>query len=348
MPQRRKGGPVTNQNKSGLRNGLLFIVVFVGTFYAVFHGQNIDQLREAFSRCRVEWLAWAALSVLLFILCESTSLWVLLKSFGMRLGNWTCFLSADVGFFFAAITPSSSGGQPMQVYYLRKKGIPVSVSSMALIVMTTAYKIALMVIGIGLLLFGREFLKNNLGGMMFLYYIGLVLTGAWTAFLLMIIFRPGMARAILVWGMSVLEELHIMKRREERQTSFEIAMETYSDAAAHLKAHPALMLQILGLMFLRRGFLFTVTWCVYNALGLTGSTWMTIILLQASISICADMLPLPGSMGISEGLFIKTFSNVFGALALPGMVLSRGIGHYAQLIFCGIFTVFSLFRLERI
>lgn len=50
------------------------------------------------------------------------------------------------------------------------------------------------------------------------------------------------------------------------------------------------------------------------------------------------MLPLPGGMGISEALFLRSFAPVFGTLLLPAMVLSRGLGYYSELFISAIFT----------
>lgn len=72
--------------------------------------------------------------------------------------------------------------------------------------------------------------------------------------------------------------------------------------------------------------LFLSIYFVYRAFGLQGVSAMTILLLQAAISISVDMLPLPGGMGISEKLFLTILVPVFaGHLLLPGMILSRGI-----------------------
>lgn len=304
-------------------------------------------LKDALARCRTDWIVCAAGGVAAFLLCEAAALWLLLNSFGMGMGEGTCFMTACIGFFFSAITPSSTGGQPMEVYYLRKKGIPVSITSVALLVMAIAYKLVLVLLGLGLMIFGQGFLRTHLGSMTFLFYVGMLLTGGWTVFLLLMVFRPGMARGILIWGMSMLEQLHIMKRRAAHQASLEVAMDMYGDAAEHLKNHPRVMAEVLGVMLLRRAALLTVTWFVYRALGLSGASWTSIVLLQATISICADMLPVPGGMGVSEGLFLKVFAASFGALALPGMVLSRGIGHYAQLILCALVALLALFLAER-
>ena len=73
-----------------------------------------------------------------------------------------------------------------------------------------------------------------------------------------------------------------------------------------------------------------------------------IILLQSVISFSVDMLPLPGGMGISEKLFSMIFEPVFGsALLIPGMILSRGLGYYTELLISAIFTIVANFTIGR-
>ena len=323
------------------------MLLLAATVIGVLRGEDMGELQSALAQCRTDWIVCAAGCVALFILSAAFGLWLMLRSREMGLSLWKCFLSACVEFFFSAVTPSASGGQPMQIYYLRKKGVPVSVSTVSLLTMTIAYKLTLVLTGLVLAVMARGMLRQTLGGMMFLFWIGLALFTAWTVFLLLVVFRPGLARAILIWGMSVLEELHLLKNRRERQTALEVAMDMYSDTADHLRTHPLLLLEVFGVSILRRGALLSVTWCVYRSLGLSGVSWPMILLLQAVVSICADMLPLPGGMGVTEGLFVKVFAGAFGTLAVPGMILSRGIGHYAQLILCGLFTMLALVFVNR-
>ena len=340
MEEERKPKKKLNKN---LMNALLFVLILGATLYGVFHGQDPASLREALRGCRAEWLVLAAVCVVISLLGEGLGEWAVLRSLGMVSGPGLCILSSCVGFFFSAITPSSTGGQPMQVYYMRQRGIPVSVGSMTLLVTAVCYKGVLVVISLGLLIFAPGFLRDSLGNMMFLYYIGVGITTVWTIFLLFVIFRQRTARSILVWIMSILEQMHILKDRESRQASFEVSMDMYADSAAFLRGHPRVMAESLLCLLARRLANYSVAWCVYRGMGLQGTGWLTIALGQAVIGICADMLPLPGGMGITEALFVRVCAASFGALALPGMILSRGVGHYSQLLLCGAASMLALF-----
>lgn len=102
-----------------------------------------------------------------------------------------------------------------------------------------------------------------------------------------------------------------------------------------------MIFHVIVITFIQRFALFAVTGMVYLSFGLAGTPIRDVILLQAVISVSVDMLPLPGGMGISESLFLRMFAPVFGTLLLPGMVLSRGLGYYSQLLISALFTVIA-------
>ena len=277
--------------------------------------------------------------VAFFIWGESIIIWYMMRSSGIQLKKRTCFLFSSVGFFFSCITPSASGGQPMQIYYMKKEKISIPVSTVILMIVTITYKLVLVVIGIGIAIFGRGFLHKYLEGILPVFYLGLALNIFCVTFMTIQVFHPLQAKAIMVKGMKLLERLHLVKKKDGRLKKLEDSMDTYRNTAAYLKNNPFVIVKVIGITFIQRMALFAVTWFVYQAFGLHGTGFWEILFLQAVISVSVDMLPLPGGMGISETLFLNIFSPVFGGLLLPGMVLSRGLGYYGELLISAAFTV---------
>ena len=277
--------------------------------------------------------------VAFFIWGESIIIWYMMRSSGIQLKKRTCFLFSSVGFFFSCITPSASGGQPMQIYYMKKEKISIPVSTVILMIVTITYKLVLVVIGIGIAIFGRGFLHKYLEGILPVFYLGLALNIFCVTFMTILVFQPLLAKAIMVKGMKLLERLHLVKKKDGRLKKLEDSMDTYRNTAAYLKNNPFVIVKVIGITFIQRMALFAVTWFVYQAFGLHGTGFWEILFLQAVISVSVDMLPLPGGMGISETLFLNIFSPVFGGLLLPGMVLSRGLGYYGELLISAVFTV---------
>ena len=320
-------------------NGVFLAVVFALTIYGVFHGEDLSSMMDAIHRVHKRWLISGNALVAFFIWGESIIIWYMMRSSGIQLKKRTCFLFSSVGFFFSCITPSASGGQPMQIYYMKKEKISIPVSTVILMIVTITYKLVLVVIGIGIAIFGRGFLHKYLEGILPVFYLGLALNIFCVTFMTILVFHPLLAKAIMVKGMKLLERLHLVKKKDGRLKKLEDSMDTYRNTAAYLKNNPFVIVKVIGITFIQRMALFAVTWFVYQAFGLHGTGFWEILFLQAVISVSVDMLPLPGGMGISETLFLNIFSPVFGGLLLPGMVLSRGLGYYGELLISAAFTV---------
>ena len=319
-------------------NGVFLAVVFALTIYGVFHGEDLSSMMDAIHRADKRWLIPGIALVAFFIWGESIIIWYMMRSSGIQLKKRTCFLFSSVGFFFSCITPSASGGQPMQIYYMKKEKISIPVSTVILMIVTITYKLVLVVIGIGIAIFGRGFLHKYLEGILPVFYLGLALNIFCVTFMTILVFHPLLAKAIMVKGMKLLERLHLVKKKDGRLKKLEDSMDTYRNTAAYLKNNPFVIVKVIGITFIQRMALFAVTWFVYQAFGLHGTGFWDILFLQAVISVSVDMLPLPGGMGISETLFLTIFSPVFGGLLLPGMVLSRGLGYYGELLISVVFT----------
>lgn len=328
------------QNKKKIIWDVFFLIlVFLLTIYGVFHGEDMGAMLKAIKRTDIRWLGLGVILVVFFIWGESIIIWYMMRSFHIFLKKRICFLFSSVGFFFSCITPSASGGQPMQIYYMKKERIPIPVSTVILMVVTITYKLVLVVIGLGVLVFGGSFRRHYLGEILPVYYLGLLLNVFCVSFMTLLVFHPVLAEQILMKGLEWLERFRVMKRRKSRREKLSEAMRVYRETAEYLSRHKQMIAIVIIITFVQRLALFGVTWTVYRAFAMSGTNAADIVFLQAVISVSVDMLPLPGGMGISETLFFKIFVPVFGPVLLPAMVLSRGLGYYSQLLISALFTI---------
>lgn len=325
--------------KKKIGNILFLAVVFLLTIYSVFHGEDLGAVVREMSRVNVWYMIPAGAAVIFFIWGESIIIHYMFGTLQIKTKKITCFLYSCVGFFFSAITPSASGGQPAQIYYMRRNKIPIPVSTLVLMIVTITYKSVLVCIGLFVAFFQRGFVHRYLEGILPIFYLGVALNVFCCIFMSVLVFCPNLAKNILVKGMYLLERMHLMKKKPERKVRLENAMEHYEAAAEYFKTHKRVIVNVVLITFLQRFALFFVTWFVYKGFGLTGVSIYDVVMLQAVISVSVDMLPLPGGMGISENLFLIIFQGVFaGKLLLPGMILSRGIAYYVQLLFSAVMT----------
>lgn len=329
--------------KKVLIDAILFFAIIGLTLYGVFHGEDLSGLKDAIKECNTLWLIPAVPLVLFFIAGESIVIWHMLDCYGIYVKERFCFLFSAVGFFFSCVTPSATGGQPMQIYFMKKEDIPVPIATVILLVVTITYKFVLVVVGIGLWLFAGGFLAEYVAEARWVFYLGILLNVGCVILMCVVVFHPSFAKKTLILGAKLLERIHILKHKEERLDKIERSMNHYHEAAEFMSSHWGMIARVFVITVVQRFAMFAVTYFVYRAFSLNSMNFFEVMFLQAVISVSVDMLPLPGGMGISEGLFMVIFKKVFGeALLIPGLILSRGLGYYSELFLSAIFTLVAV------
>ncbi|MDE6219778.1 MAG: flippase-like domain-containing protein [Lachnospiraceae bacterium] len=185
-------------NKKNVRrlivNAGIFAVVMALTFQSVFRNQNFAEIADAVGQMSREYLAASVFLAVFFVAGEGCMICYLLKGIGERTTLPRCISYSFVGFFFSGITPSATGGQPMQLYYMKRDGNSLSAASVVLMTVAIIYKLVLVLIGIGILLFWGAPLRNYLQAYYGLYFLGLCLNVVLVVVLLMVMFSQGTIR----------------------------------------------------------------------------------------------------------------------------------------------------------
>ena len=333
--------------KKTILNICFLAVVFGLTIYYVFKGEDLDSL-AAYIR-QADWRYWAlsVVCVVFFIIGESFIMHYLMGTLSLRLKLMHCFLYSFIGFFVSCITPSASGGQPAQLYYMKKDGLPLATSTLVLMLITITYKLVLVMIAVFVFIFRPPVIMRYLEPVMFWAILGLILNIIAIGNLLILVFHPSLASWLVRMGGKLLHKLHLFKFEEKGQKRVEAAMEQYHGVADYYRTHHLVIWNAFVITVVQRFLLFFVTWLVYKSFGLSGESVVTIVLLQGMISEAVDMLPLPGGMGISERLFLTIFAPICGELLLPVMVVSRGISYYTQLLISAIMMIVAHILIHR-
>ncbi|MGN0507575.1 MAG: YbhN family protein [Lachnospiraceae bacterium] len=337
------------QNKRKTLFEILFLVLVAGfTLWSIFHGKDVEAILHYTKEADPRYIALSIVCVFFFIWGESVILFYMLRSFHARIPAGRCYLYSCIGFFFSCITPSATGGQPAQIYYMNKDNIPVPVSTVILMVVTITYKLVLVVVGGAVLLFRPQKVMYYLQPVLPWCYLGIALNIFCVTFMCFLVFHPYLAERILLWLLELAEKLHLLRRKQERREKLRNGMQVYQETAAYLAGNKRIVVHAFFITVLQRFALFFVTSLTYLAFGYSGESLFDLLLLQAMISVSVDMLPLPGGMGISEGLFLHIFRPIFGAeFTIPAMLVSRGISYYGQLFISAVLTVYANFRIGR-
>ena len=108
-----------------------------------FRRQDFTKIVAAVRQMSGTSMAAAVFLAVFFVAGEGCMIWYLLKGIGEQPALLRCVSYSFIGFFFSGITPSATGGQPMQLYYMRRDGNALSASSVVLMTVAVIYKFVL-------------------------------------------------------------------------------------------------------------------------------------------------------------------------------------------------------------
>lgn len=322
-----------NRKKKLAINVILFLAIMVFTMWFVFRDEGVEAVLTAMKQMSFAHLLLAIAIALFFVSAEGVMIWYLLRSIDGTSSLFSCIRCSFIGFLFSGITPSATGGQPMQLYYLKRDGNSWSLSSVALMTVALMYKLVLVLFGVGILLFWHAPLRGYLGtGYYRLFLLGLTLNTLLVVGLLMVMFTPSVIRLLSGKAEWLAVKLHLLKKAGSKQARLDHFMDNYQNALSFLKEHKGKMFVVLLGTVVQRAAVFALTYVVYRGMGMSGVALTTIMWLQAAVYIAVDMLPIPGAQGITEAMYRRAFLNIFTAgHVTASMCISRGVSFYLMI-----------------
>ena len=322
-------------------NIALILVITLLTLHLIFKEQELPEIIRDLKSADMRWIAGGAAAAVAFVAGESVIIHYMLRVLEQKTSFFRCLKYSFIGFFFSYITPSSTGGQPMQMYHMKKDKIKIGYSTLIMLLITIAYKSVLILLALGFLIFNFGTVEQYAGDMKWLIVLGFVLNLSFIALLLLVFLKPIWARALGIKTVGLLSKLRVIKRKNKDKYTEKVIRicDTYAMGADYIKKNIAVVFKTFVLTALQRICLFSVTWIVYKAYGLSGTRFIDILTLQIIIAVAVEMLPLPGAAGISEGCFLLTFTEIFGEeLVKPALLINRGLTFYLILLIGAVVT----------
>ena len=99
---------------------VLFILLVLVVIFIVLKGADIESVWNAMKNADPKWLTAGLGLAAVFNIAEGINLRKVLVSFGYRVSFKEAMKYAYIGYFFSSVTPSATGGQPLQLYAMSK------------------------------------------------------------------------------------------------------------------------------------------------------------------------------------------------------------------------------------
>ncbi len=331
-------------------NSLIILVLSIGLIWFIMK----DTFQESISILLSAKIIWLILAFIVFIAYFLLETLVMKKLINVHKPDYT-FKSALKLYmmtrFFNGITPFSSGGQPLQVYELKKEGVRITDGTTIIIKHFIIFQTSMMILGTSAIILNtifdviqcEAFLRTllitgfaiNFGLLIFVYFVST---------------SKKLTKKTIIFIINLLSKLKIVKHKEETSEKWTTACSEYYESFRSLMLDRKffwtnILIEVTALIIV-----FTLPIFVFEALGYTYQLNVFIcILTSIYVFIVGSYVPIPGGTGGIEFAFCGFFSKYIPSSYLsPAVILWRLIDYYMPVIIGGLFFNYKKAKRDKI
>ena len=322
------------KKKSLWLGALLLLVLGGATVYVIYKELEGQDILGTLKNANIWWVLAAILAMAIYAVCDGINISRCLKLAGYKISFAQMMKYSFAGFFFSSITPSSTGGQPGQLYYMAKDKLKVSHSAFTLLCALLSFQCAAVFLGVvGVICSHGEVFKLQ-GRFAYVFPIGFALNLAIIAFLICVLFTRRLAGFFIGIGLWFIK-LRGIKPGE--RFKFLRSFASYRKASALLKKNKSVFVKMLITSLVQLMLFHSVTFFCAHAIGCSDLDWFTVLRTQASLFISVSSLPLPGAAGVTEYGYALFYADLIPTALLGSvMLLSRFCSFTLPLVWSGL------------
>ncbi len=237
--------------------------------------------------------------------------------------------------FFNAVTPFSTGGQPYQIYYLKKTGIDYASSTGIVLENFIVYQIALVILGLVSLFANHMFsIFNKVPLLSKLIAIGFIMNTLVIVVMFVLAFTTKLNKFLISLAIKFLTKIHIVKDREKKIKNWEEKIDRFHNSASSLLKDKKMFISNILYNFLALCCIYLVPLFILYSMGdFSSFTPGIAIVTSAYVLIIGSFVPIPGGSGGLEFGFLQFYGNfVTGSKLKALMLVWRFITYYFGMV----------------
>ena len=323
------------KNKKYFFLTIFFIIIILLTYYNIFDKESIYLITHNINKLSIYSILICTLFIILYFLLQAIYMKTTLSSLKVKVSFIKCIYYCLIEFYFSGITPSSTGGQPLQIYQMTKDKIPIRKSYITLMLNTIYFKLIILILGIISFFYTKDYLFNN-KIYLFFFILGIIVDFILVICLVLLIFKQSIIKKVLIKIINKLKQIKIFKNKLDDFNINEI-LKKYKDELNFIKKNKKIIIFNFFLTFIQRLLLFSIAYILYASLGFKKYNYIYLLMIQISVQVAIEALPLPGGSGLSENMLKNMFITLFGIkLCDMAMIFTRTFAFYIPLIVSGL------------
>ena len=347
--------PEPAKKKRGARifwNVFLIVVVAAGILSLFGIVKEIDpssgaSLGAVLSGASPLFICVAVLVILLIMFFDIAKYCIISKTVTGKVSFLTSTKTHFIGKYYDAVTPFSTGGQPMQIYYLNTKGISGGNSTAIVLIRYYSSVICWLITGAALMIYGAaKGVLDAASGATILKitgWIGIGINLLIPVFVTMFLVFPKLMYKLTYGIVKLGHKIKIVKDVEKTTARATKVVDDFKNSFKLMATSPVKLILLILVSFGEVGLTFATPFFIMKAFNCPVEGMLfTVMSLNAFATFGVSFIPTPGNSGVVEGLGALAFSAFAGA-TLAWSVLAWRLSVFYIYIFIGIgITLFDV------
>lgn len=300
---------------------LVLVFTILAVVLAVY--DNFSEIVNNLKRANWIYIGLIVGIVFVCILIKSLILFCFARLYTRKYKFHQALACDQVGTFYNAVTPGSSGGQFMQAYAFKKQGVPISSAVSIMAMYSIIYQGVLILYGLLSFAIKYDFIIsiNNLTFNIFdfelsipiwlLTIVGFLLNLSVILLVFLMAYWKGFHNFIMGPCISFLHKLKLIKDSEKSRESLRVQVENFKIEFRRLMTNIPFTILVSVLFLAYMTFKFSIPYFAGIALGNQSAyaNFWDAVFLSNYHQMVTGLIPIPGSAGVSEYFFSELFVN---------------------------------------
>lgn len=328
-----------------IRNhSFVFLFITIIVLYFILK-DNFHSILDVLSKMNLFWLLIAIIIIFIYWILKTLSMFYIVKEYSKKMSFKTILKQTIITQFFNGITPFSTGGQPMEIYMLKKCNISVAKATNIVLQNSMVYQVALVIYGIIAILLNFKYkLFYNIQFLNILVALGFLINTIVCIIIFVISFSTKLSNIILMLVSKVGNWFKIIVDQEKFMIKYSKKVNEFHESAKIYKSNKLLFIKGIVINLIALTLLYILPF--FLMLGMNENMNMTIIeaiTTSAYVLLIGSFVPIPGGSGGIEYAFLKFFGVFFNNITLSALLIVwRFITYYLGIILGGV--LFSFYK----
>lgn len=328
--------------KNFKKNSIILVLITLLILFLILK-DDFNNIVHELVNANFLYIILAFICLLLMFVFDGLAYYKIIKSYDKNYSFIKVLRMMIITKFFNGITPFSTGGQPMQVYMLKKDGFRLTKASNIIIQNFIIYQAALVLYGLIAMAINAKFnYFKNITILKDLIILGFLINTGVMIGLFIISFSNKFNHFIVNKSINILSKLKLVKDKETTLNKWNERVDDFHEGATFLKNNKLLCLESFIYNLLSLTAIYVMPYFVIMALGnVNDVTPLKSIVSSAYILIIGSFVPIPGASGGIEYGYLQFFGSfIKGGILKASLLIWRFISYYFPMIIGAI--VFNL------